>query len=45
MIEKLLENGLLLLSAGTQTLRFLPPYKVSREEIDEGLDILAKTLA
>ena len=45
LIEKLLANGLLVLSAGARTLRFLPPYTISREEIDEGLDILSKALA
>jgi acetylornithine/succinyldiaminopimelate/putrescine aminotransferase len=44
VIEKLLAAGLLVLSAGAKTLRFLPPYTISRDEIDEGLDILAKTL-
>ena len=32
--------GLLLLSAGKQTLRFLPPYIVSDAELEKGLDIL-----
>jgi acetylornithine/N-succinyldiaminopimelate aminotransferase len=45
VVEKLLDNGLLVLSAGERTLRFLPSYTISREEIDAGLDILAKTLA
>lgn len=45
VIEKLLDGGLLALSAGERTLRFLPPYTISREEIDAGLDILGKALA
>ena len=32
--------GLLMLSAGPKTLRFLPPYIISDEEIDDGLEIL-----
>jgi acetylornithine/N-succinyldiaminopimelate aminotransferase len=32
--------GLLMLSAGPRTLRFLPPYIISDEEIEQGLDIL-----
>jgi acetylornithine/N-succinyldiaminopimelate aminotransferase len=32
--------GLLFLSAGPKTLRFLPPYTVSGAEIDQGLEIL-----
>jgi 4-aminobutyrate aminotransferase-like enzyme len=34
------QNGLLLLSAGKNTLRFLPPYIISDAEIDQGLEIL-----
>jgi acetylornithine/N-succinyldiaminopimelate aminotransferase len=36
--------GLLLLSAGPNTLRFLPPYTISDSEIDLGLDILREIL-
>jgi acetylornithine/N-succinyldiaminopimelate aminotransferase len=36
--------GLLLLSAGPQTLRLLPPYTVSDAEIDEGLNIIKELL-
>jgi acetylornithine/N-succinyldiaminopimelate aminotransferase len=35
-----LEKGLLILSAGKNTLRFLPPYIITDEEIDAGLAIL-----
>ncbi|MCL1813276.1 MAG: aminotransferase class III-fold pyridoxal phosphate-dependent enzyme, partial [Treponema sp.] len=36
--------GLLLLSAGTNTLRLLPPYIISDAEIDQGLEIVKKML-
>jgi acetylornithine/N-succinyldiaminopimelate aminotransferase len=36
--------GLLLLSAGKQTLRFLPPYIISDGEIEQGLGILKSIL-
>ncbi|MDR0759210.1 MAG: acetylornithine/succinylornithine family transaminase [Treponema sp.] len=36
--------GLLMLSAGPKTLRFLPPYIISDEEIDGGLEILKTIL-
>ena len=36
--------GLLLLTAGKQTLRFLPPYIISDQEIEQGLDILKEML-
>jgi 4-aminobutyrate aminotransferase-like enzyme len=40
-----LENpGLLILSGGTNTLRFLPPYIISDAEIDQGLEILKEAL-
>jgi acetylornithine/N-succinyldiaminopimelate aminotransferase len=32
--------GLLLLSAGKQTLRFLPPYTISDSEIEQGLEMV-----
>ncbi|MFP3043408.1 aspartate aminotransferase family protein [Treponema primitia] len=36
--------GLLILSAGPNTLRFLPPYTISDAEIDQGLEILKSCL-
>jgi acetylornithine/N-succinyldiaminopimelate aminotransferase len=36
--------GLLLLSAGKNTLRFVPPYIISDAEIEEGLEILRDLL-
>jgi len=46
LLEKILaENpGLLLLSAGTNTLRLLPPYIISDAEIEQGLGFLKKAL-
>jgi acetylornithine/N-succinyldiaminopimelate aminotransferase len=38
-------DGLLMLSAGPKTLRFLPPYIISDEEIDGGLKILKALLS
>lgn len=40
---KCVENGLLILTA-KDVLRFLPPLTITREELDRGLEILAKTL-
>lgn len=37
-------RGLLVLSAGQRTLRFLPPYIISRTEIDEGAAHINKVL-
>ena len=36
--------GLLMLSAGKQTLRFLPPYIINDSELDQGLEILKSLL-
>jgi acetylornithine/N-succinyldiaminopimelate aminotransferase len=36
--------GLLLLSAGKRTLRFLPPYVIRDDEIREGLEMLRELL-
>ncbi|KAI1470998.1 putative acetylornithine aminotransferase precursor [Daldinia caldariorum] len=38
------ERGLLIITCGTNTLRFLPPLTVSQEEIESGLDILEEAI-
>jgi len=43
-VQKCLDNALLVLAAGTDVIRFLPPLNISYEEIDEGLEILAGVL-
>ena len=40
---RLIENGLLVLTAG-KALRLLPPLVITREEMDNGLEIMEKTL-
>ena len=42
---KCVQNGLLILTAGTDTLRMLPPLTISYEELDKGLAILKESLA
>ncbi|QUD89326.1 acetyl ornithine aminotransferase family protein [Phenylobacterium montanum] len=44
VIERAYHNGLLLLSCGVSTVRFMPPLNVSRAEVDEGLGLLAASL-
>lgn len=39
-----IENGLLVLTAGSDTLRLLPPLTIEYPELDEGLEILEKIL-
>lgn len=43
----LIRNGLLVPTAGPygNVIRFIPPLNVKREELDESLDILTKSLA
>lgn len=44
LCAKLVGEGLLALTAGSDTLRLLPPLNISYEEIDKGLAILKKVL-
>ncbi|GHT51012.1 acetylornithine aminotransferase [Spirochaetia bacterium] len=44
ILDKALDAGLLVLSAGGETLRFLPPYIITKEQIDDGLRILDSVL-
>jgi acetylornithine/N-succinyldiaminopimelate aminotransferase len=44
VVEACLQRGLLILSAGQKTLRFVPPYTIGMEEIDTGLGILKSVL-
>ena len=43
--DKLMAEGLLTLTAGSDTLRLLPPLVISREEMDRGLAIMKKVMA
>ncbi len=44
LVLRLMENGLLTVPAGPDTMRLLPPLNVTDAEIDEGLEILHTTL-
>ena len=44
VLEAALAAGLLILSAGSQTLRLLPPYTISGAEIERGLELLKQVL-
>jgi len=44
-LKKAFDNGLLVLTAGSNVVRLLPPLNITYEEIDEGLSILLKVLA
>lgn len=38
------ERGLLIITAGTNTLRFVPPLVISEEEIEKGMGILEEVM-
>ncbi len=44
IVKKSFENRLLVLKAGTHSVRFLPPLTISFEEIDEGFDRFKEVL-
>lgn len=44
VLHKAFDNGLLVLTAGTNTVRLLPPLSITYEEIDRGLEILKNAL-
>jgi len=45
LLTRAFHNGLLLLSCGVSTLRFIPPLMVSRAEVDEAISLLEVALA
>ena len=44
-VTELLENGLLCLTAGHNTIRLLPPLTITKEEMDKALSIMKEVLA
>lgn len=44
VLQKAFANGLLVLTAGEDVVRLLPPLNISMQEMDEGLQILKKSL-
>jgi 4-aminobutyrate aminotransferase len=45
VVERAFHNGLLLLSCGVSTLRFMPPLLVTREQVDEAMTLVEASLA
>ena len=43
-INKALEKGLLIISAGTHIIRFVPPLVITKENVDEMIQILEESL-
>ena len=44
-VNECISNGLLVLTAGTNTIRLLPPLTISYEEIDEAISVFKKVFA
>ena len=38
------DNGLMILPCGTNTIRFRPPLNITEEQIDEGTEIIKKSI-
>jgi 4-aminobutyrate aminotransferase len=45
VVQRAYHNGLLLLSCGSSTVRFMPPLSVTVAEVDEAIDLLRSSLA
>lgn len=44
ILNKCTENGLLIISAGRNVIRFIPPLIIEKEDIDKAIDILEKSI-
>ena len=44
VINKALSKGLILINAGTQIIRFVPPLVITKENVDDMIDILDSCL-
>jgi 4-aminobutyrate aminotransferase len=44
IITRAFHNGLLLLSCGQSTIRFMPPLMITREHVDEAMALLTKSM-
>ena len=44
LVNKAIENGLLVISAGSDVLRMVPPLTITKENVDEMIEILRKSL-
>jgi 4-aminobutyrate aminotransferase len=44
LLTRAFHNGLILLSCGVSTVRFIPPLMISRENVDEAMGLLEVSL-
>jgi L-lysine 6-transaminase len=45
LVDAAYDNGLMILPCGSHSIRFRPPLMVTEAQIDEGMDILDRSLA
>ena len=45
IVKKALEKGLIIISAGNNVIRFVPPLVIEKEHVDEMLSILEDCIA
>jgi L-lysine 6-transaminase len=43
VVKECMNNNLMILGCGTKTVRFRPPLTISKDQIDEGIDIIKKS--
>ena len=44
VIHKALEKGLILINAGTDIIRFVPPHEITKEDVDQMISILTQSI-
>ena len=44
LVKKLFANGLMMIGCGEKTMRFRPPVCINKENIDEGMDIIDRSI-
>lgn len=45
IIERCFKKGLIVITAGRNTVRIIPPLNIARDELEEGLDVFEKVIA
>ena len=43
--KKAVENGLIIITAGANIIRFIPPLIISRDDVDKMIDLLKEALS
>ena len=43
-IQKMLDKGLIMVTAGTNVIRMLPPFIINKDDVDKMINILTETI-